>query len=284
MAVAPQVRQALADRLAAAVEGRFQVAGAAEDGHLVEQLAAAQGVLDEVAVGAQVRDHVGDVEIPRERTGASISDKSGIVGLVGDELRPQDRLQAVRRDHHVTLVHLAARAVGPGPSGIHALDVPAVQQLHARGGAGPQQDGVQVAAVRHHVGAAVAAPEPLAQVEVGELLAGEGVPEDQPPGEHAPLDHLVQQAPAVEHAGGVGAELQPCAHLAELGRPLQHPDRPPGPRLRERGRQPADTASNDDHLDHVPSSPPTPGPAESRAFRASGRWRERRDRGRGRAR
>ena len=62
------------------------------------------------------------------------------------------------------------------------------------------------------------------------------------------MEHLLGEPQHLEHAEHVGAELDAGADLLELRRLLQHLDRDALARQRQRGREPADPAADDDHL------------------------------------
>jgi len=114
--------------------------------------------------------------------------------------------------------------------------------------AGCVQDLMQVAAVDDDVGRAIAGTEVCAEAEVGEFRAVDGIAKDQPTGQHAPGDHLIQQPPPREDPGGVGRELQAGAYLAELCGLLQDGDPVTGPGQGDGVGEAADAATNDDDL------------------------------------
>jgi len=124
-------------------------------------------------------------------------------------------------------------------------DLLAGGQLDAVPTARRHEDVQQIAAVHHHVRAAVAAPEGVADVQIGQFPPGEGVAEQQPAWQHACVDDLLQDAELAEDAGRIGRELQVGADLRQFAGPLQHPDPAALTRACQRGRQAADAAADD---------------------------------------
>src|SRR5262245_278461 len=111
--------------------------------------------------------------------------------------------------------------------------------------AGLEQRPVEVAAVHDRVGRAEMPPEDLAAGDARQLLVGEGVDEDQVPGEYGLRLEVLHDPQPVEHAVGVRALLDAIADLAELGRFLEHARGDPAARQRE-GRRDAAYAASDD--------------------------------------
>jgi hypothetical protein len=227
--------------------------GRLEHRDLVEHLAAAQRVLDEVAARADVDDDVGlgDVVLADllDRDGAPVGDVGGVDRLVADQALAGGRVQPVGRDDQAPGV---LGAVGQGRRGA-ALgvliegDVLAGAQVDAGPPAGPQEEAVQVGAVHDQVGRAVAALQVL-EVEAGQHRPVEGVLHDHAGRQHAEPLGLVEQAVVVEDAGAVGGELEAGPDLGELGRALEHPHPEALAGQRERGREAADAAADDDHV------------------------------------
>lgn len=83
---------------------------------------------------------------------------------------------------------------------------------------------MQIAAVHDDVGSPVVLLELLAQWEVGQLLAGDGIAQDESFRFYAGGSDLVEQAPVVEDAGGVRAQLQPGADFTEFRSAFQQSD------------------------------------------------------------
>ena len=108
-----------------------------------------------------------------------------------------------------------------------------------------EQHGVQVAAVEHHVGKAVALDRHRAEVEQLPGLAGAPEPDFLAGDHHADLLDRLAQAQRVEHAGAVRADLHAGAELLELRRLLVHVDRDAVPDQRQRRGEPADAAADD---------------------------------------
>jgi hypothetical protein len=108
--------------------------------------------------------------------------------------------------------------------------------------AGRQQDVEQVAAVHHQVGVAVTVPVGLAEGEGSEHRAVNGVHHDAAVRVDGHFLDGVQDAQSVHNAGGVGADLQSGADLAERCGLFQEVHLLPGPAQREGGRKPADAA------------------------------------------
>jgi hypothetical protein len=113
--------------------------------------------------------------------------------------------------------------------------------------AGVEQRAEQVVAVQHQIGGAVPGRE------VGELKRGE-LPRADRVGQHQPArqdgnrhDHLEHPEP-VQDAGRVGRELDAGAYLGEALRPLKHGDAAAPAGQAQRGRQPSDTAADDQRL------------------------------------
>jgi len=109
---------------------------------------------------------------------------------------------------------------------------------------------VQVAAVDHDVRSAVATLG-VAQVELGQLLAVDRVAHDEPARGDAVLDHLVEQVPVTQDAGGVGRHLQACSDLAELGCLFQDAHGAAASDQRKGRAESADPTANHDGVHHV---------------------------------
>ena len=246
-----QLGVALVDELTGG-EGRRAV-----DGHGVEQLPLAQRVLHEVALGAHPHDHglhvpgVGDL---RDRQRAAVGHVLGADGLVVGELRADHGPDPVRGDDRVRLEDPAVVGGRPGhgaPVDLHVLglrDPDVVVQGHAELGALLHEQAVQVRAVGHDVGGAVALVVLAGDVLPEQLLAREGVAEDDVPGGHAGLDGPVEHPPLAQQAGGVGGHLQAGADLPELGGLLHELDLRAEPAQGEGVAEAADAASDDEDL------------------------------------
>ncbi len=178
-----------------------------------------------MAVRSEVDDDVLQVGLGRvfgDGHGAAVGNVGRGDRLVAGHERTQGGLESVGADHDVGLVVHAGGGVGHAAAvdGFHALDHDVVDELDARRLTAFEQDPVQVAAVDHDVRCAVAFREFPAERLAGELLAGDGVAEDEVLGLDADLQRLFQQAPAPQDAGGVGGHLQARADLAEFGGPF----------------------------------------------------------------
>ena len=97
-------------------------------------------------------------------------------------------------------------------------------------------------------------PAEVAQLERGQLPAGDGAPQHEPAGEHRSFDGAAQQPDAVEDPRRVGGQLQPGADLGELRRLLEHSDAPAGTGEQQRRGQPGDAASGYEQLVARPAS------------------------------
>jgi hypothetical protein len=86
--------------------------------------------------------------------------------------------------------------------------------------------------------------------------AGHPVPGDRPLGPPGDLPHAVLDADRAQHPHRVGVQRDAGPDLLELGRRLVHADLDPGPRQRDRRRQPADAAADDRHTCHAAIFPP----------------------------
>ena len=112
--------------------------------------------------------------------------------------------------------------------------------------AGRQQHAVQVAAMDHGIGIAVARAERLAEIDVADLAVGQRVHQPELVDIDRHLARGLADAQAIEAVEGVGAELDAGADLAELRGLLQHQRRDVLLRQRQRGRQAADAAAGDE--------------------------------------
>ena len=155
--------------------------GRLEHRDLVEHLAAAQRVLDEVAARADVDDDVGlgDVVLADllDRDGAPVGDVGGVDRLVADEALAGGGVQPVGRDDQArgVLGAVGQRHPGAGVGVVVLGHVLAGAQVDAGPLAGPQEEAVQVGAVHDQVGGTVAALQ-VREVEAGQHRCRRGRP------------------------------------------------------------------------------------------------------------
>lgn len=160
----PHEGQALLDEVAGPGEGVVQLVrgapvllagdgpGGLEDGDLVEEFAAPQAVVDEVALRADVHHDLAEVEALDPRLlgghGAAVGDVRRGDGFVVDEQLARGRVEAVGREDQARLVDLTGGEGDAGAaSGVLVRHDPrVVDQLDARALAGAEQQPVQVAA------------------------------------------------------------------------------------------------------------------------------------------
>jgi hypothetical protein len=102
--------------------------------------------------------------------------------------------------------------------------------------------------VRDDVGVLVAAPERGTEIQLGEGLARDRIPDDGLRGEHGLSQDHVEHPELVERPNGVGPQLKAGSDLGEPLRLLHHVYPPPGAGQRERRGQPADPAADDEYI------------------------------------
>ena len=111
-----------------------------------------------------------------------------------------------------------------------------------------EQHGVQIAAVEHHVGKAVALDRDRAEIEQLPGLAGAPEPDLLAGDDDAePLGRLAE-AQRIEHARAVRADLHAGAELLQLGRLLIDIDADALPDQRQRRGQAADAGADDGNV------------------------------------
>ena len=156
---------------------------------------------------------------------ATVGDIGRVHRLVVDQQSAGNRVQSVGGDDDLRLVSAAVREGDAGaPRNTLVVDaVGAGDHLDAEPPGLAQQEAMQVAAVHHHVGEAIALLH-VGQVQVGQLIAFERVEHPHVLGHGTELDCLLEQAVVVEDARAVRRELQAGAHLAERSGLLVEPD------------------------------------------------------------
>ena len=156
---------------------------------------------------------------------ATVGDIGRVHRLVVDQQSAGNRVQSVGGDDDLRLVSAAVRERDAGaPWNTLVVDaVGAGDHLDAEPPGLAQQEAIQVAAVHHHVGEAIALLH-VGQVQVGQLIAFERVEHPHMLGHDTELDCLLEQAVVVEDARAVRRELQAGAHLAERSGLLVEPD------------------------------------------------------------
>jgi len=133
--------------------------------------------------------------------------------------------------------------------------LPRVQRHRGRLQQGLQQQPVQVGAVDGRIGRAITLPHRFTQGQTAQHPAIGGRAHAQLGGKRRHRLQRLLQPPVVQHAHGVGAELDTRPDLGKLWRPFEHVDRHLGPRARacqgraQAGHTPPD---NDDPLLHAP--------------------------------
>ena len=106
-----------------------------------------------------------------------------------------------------------------------------------------EQHGMQVAAVEHHVGKAVALDRDRAEIEQLPGLAGAPEPDFLAGDDDAERSSRFAEAERIEHARAVRADLHPGAELLQLRRLLIDIDAEALPDQRQRRGQSADAAA-----------------------------------------
>ena len=231
-------------------------AGLLDDANAVHQRPAAHQVVDEVAArsppntGNRRRDISRQ---PLDRHQGPPRDVAGERGRVGAEHSSANRrMDAVRADQDVAGVD------GLGPGFLHReLHLPGVLGVAAHGGVGAQrdarvrlrgldQDAQQVAAMDVVVGKAVCLAHGGAQGRTGDAPAGAPMAELGTLRQEAPGVKPLRQPQVVQHAAGVGAQLNAGAHLAEHRRLLEHRRLAADPGQAERRRHSPNAAAGDE--------------------------------------
>ena len=178
----------------------------------------------------------GDVAEPLRRLGA-------------DQRGPRLRPDAVGRDQRRGFQRTLRRIDPDQAAGVLKRAEFAVgDQLHPFPAARLDEHLVQVGAVDHGIGLAVAPAHLLAHRETQQGLAGHRVGEHAGLGQAAAVEDLLLDPEVPEGMVRVRAELDAVADRAELARLLDDADRAAGARERDRGAQPADAAARDDDL------------------------------------
>ena len=177
------------------------------------------------------------------------ADDAGELRPVGAEYgKPDARLHAVRSDRDrrrgavAVLERDRDRAAVLGDADAFAAEMDGVRPLAADG---VEQHGVQVAAVEHHVGKAVAFHRDGAEVEQLPGLAGAPEPDLLAGDDDAEPLRLRAETERMEHAGAVGADLDAGAELFQLGRLLIDIDADALADQRQRRGQATDARSDD---------------------------------------
>ena len=117
-----------------------------------------------------------------------------------------------------------------------------------------EQHGMQIAAVKHHVGKSVALDRDRAEIEQLPGLAGAPEPDFLAGDDDAEPLRRLAEAQRIEHARAVGADLHAGAELLELRRLLVDVDADALPDQRQRGGQAADAGADDrNRIVHAPT-------------------------------
>ncbi|MNS80629.1 hypothetical protein D3C72_1143180 [compost metagenome] len=238
--------------LAAFPHAPFLLFAAVEGDDQVVLLAAAQGVVHQMAMRAGPQhgrvdaQFIGHVVAFDDR---AVDDVAGHAGGVAHGAFADHGLHAVRAHHGVRPVAVAVR--------IHDLDAVAVLRhagdLGRRAKADQRvllhgfQDGqVDVGAMDHGVRAAETRAERVARVDAHDLAGIDRVHHDDVVGEDRARARRLADAQGVQCREGVGPQLDAGADFADMRGLLQqlHGDALPG--QRQRGRQPADAATDHD--------------------------------------
>ena len=241
----------------------------------VEQLAAAERVVHQVGLLAAPADHLGQAVLRgpfRGRQHRAIGDVAGHDRLaVADDLLAHRGPQSVAADQRRALVGLAGLGLhGDARSGVvdrhHLLRDRELDQVRFL--AGVEDDVEHVGAVNDAVGRAVFVVEALVDLHVDDGFGGDRVAKLQAFGKRAPVEHLLGQSEHLEHPEHVGSELDAGADLLELGRLFQHLHRDALARQRQRRRQSADAAADnqDGGLIGARTHTVTPGHSDTAAF------------------
>ena len=101
--------------------------------------------------------------------------------------------------------------------------------------------------MHHHVAIAVTTHEARAKFDARDLAAVARIDHHRIIRKHRVGDDLFKYAERIEHARGVGCQLDAGADLAEDGGLLQNPHTNAAPRQRQRRRQPANAATGNQH-------------------------------------
>src|SRR6266700_2355837 len=224
-----------------------------DGGDVVHDRAPAQAVLHEMQVGADPDDHVVEMRAVLDLVEghypavADVADRAR--RAVADQDLAHARAQAVGAYHGRALVFRPVGEAREHPAGRFAE---ALKLLRGMQGdllalpAGLQQRAVKVAAVHDGVGRAEVPAELRPAGDARELAVGERIDEDQVPGEYRLRLQVLHHSQPVEHAVGVGPLLDAVADLAELGRLLEDLRAHAAAGERERGRDAADAAADDE--------------------------------------
>src|SRR5579862_3267040 len=245
-------------RIAVTVPALFVAVGM-EYGDQIEQFAGAQRIVHQMHLLAGPQHHVAPAVLLRHFRGrqhGAIGDVAcGFRWTVADHDLPDGRPQAVGADQSGAAIRLAALgAYGDAVSRLfdrHDL-LRGIELDQIGFAAGFEQYLVQIGAMDQRVRMMEFPAKRIAERNARDLLPGHRIHHDQVVGKDRERADRLDQAERLEHPEHIGPELDAGADFLELRRLLDDLRGDPLARQRQRRRQPADAAADNDDLLRFP--------------------------------
>src|SRR5579862_3150021 len=246
----------------------WTVAVALEDGDLIIEFAAPQGILDEMQVWPNPEaDGIKPSMFGRfsRRNRPTKGDESVAERLVPAKgARPHDGAQPVGANQRIALIGCSISASDPRAIAqvLNHDGMPVSFQRDQRVFlAGAQQGDKKIVAVQHHIGIVKGVEERPAQVRRSQRFAAEGVYQKDAFGKDCALADLAQNAEPIERMRRIRSKLNPRANLGKRGSLFEQVNTHAYAGERQGCRHAANATTHDDERDGTPLghsiSPPT---------------------------